>query len=89
MDLLGMPVIDDSALLSHQRTIFIDADTRWVNVQGGETVRFIAGDRTFTWNFQVSQSIAMFHLNHIAPPGMLTQEVAVYVPPDPVYASGG
>jgi hypothetical protein len=40
IDLLGMPVVDQSATLSHQRTVTITPDTRRVNVDSGDTVRF-------------------------------------------------
>ncbi|MDQ2820997.1 MAG: CzcE family metal-binding protein [Pseudomonadota bacterium] len=89
MDLLGMPVLEQPLTMSSTRVVVIDADTRWVNVDGGDTVRFIVGDRSFAWNFQVNPSIAMFYLQQIAPPGALTHRVAVYVAPNPLYGSGG
>jgi hypothetical protein len=86
IDLLGMPVIDDSAALS---TVTITPDTRWVNVTSGDTVRFVTGDKAFAWSFQVSPNVAMFDLNQIAPPGALGRRVPVYVTPNPLYGSGG
>jgi len=86
IDLLGMPVIDDSATLS---TITITPATRWVSITSGDTVRFVAGDRTFAWNFQVSPNVATFDLNQVAPPGMLARRIPVYVTPNPLYGSGG
>ena len=88
IDLLGMPVIDDSAMLQGSRTITITPDTRWVNVTGGDTVRFVAGGRSFAWNFQVGPTVAVFDLKQIAPPGTLARPVLVYVAPNPVYNSG-
>lgn len=86
IDLLGMPVIDESAALS---TVTITPDTRWINITSGDTVRFIAGDQAFTWNFQVSPNVATFDLNQVAPPGVLARRIPVYVTPNPLYGSGG
>jgi hypothetical protein len=87
LDLLGMPVSGTPALSSSQRTVTITADTRFVNVTSGETVRFIAGTRSFTWNFQTGATIDKFDLNLVAPPGMLTRAITVYVAPNPLYIS--
>jgi len=82
-DLLGTPVAEQAG----QRIVTITPETVAVNVTGGETVRFIAGARSFAWSFQVSTTVTMFGLNQIAPAGMLTHPVAVYVAPDPLYIS--
>ena len=82
-DLLGVPSIDAPG----QRTITIDTGTRWVNVTSGETVRFIVGARSFTWNFQTGVTINKFDLTRIAPAGLLTQAITVYVAPNPLYIS--
>jgi hypothetical protein len=71
------------------RTIVITPDTKWVNVTGGETVRFVVGDKSFAWKFNVASSVFSFDLNRIAPPGMLDHPVKVYVAPDPRYIGGG
>jgi hypothetical protein len=86
IDLLGMPVIDDSAALS---TVIITPDTRWVNITSGDTVRFVSGGQAFAWTFDVSPNIATFDLNQVAPPGSLTRRIPVYVTPNPLYGSGG
>ena len=87
IDLLGMPVMDTPAMAPGQRTIIITTDTRWVIVTSGETVRFVAGTRSFTWNFQTSATIDKFDLNLIAPAGMLPRAITVYVAPNPLYIS--
>src|SRR6266851_1821022 len=46
-DVLGHSV----QLAAAQRTIVINAKTKWVNVKHGETVRFVAGGQEFTWAF--------------------------------------
>lgn len=83
VDLLGTLATDQSG----QRTIILSADTVSVNVTSGETVRFIVGERSFAWNFQVSPTITMFELNQVAPAGLLTHRVAVYVSINPLYIS--
>jgi hypothetical protein len=59
-----------------------------VNVTGGDTVRFIEGDRSFAWTFNVASNISSFELNLVAPPGALDHPVQVYVAPDPRYIGG-
>jgi len=88
IDLLGMPVVDRSPTLSHQRTVTITPETHSINVEGGDTVRFIVGARSFAWEFEVSPNVAMFDLNQVAPPGVLTHRVAVYVARNPLYGTG-
>lgn len=69
-----------------ERTITINADTRYVNVTGGSTVRFIVGGQSFTWNFQTGGShTAPFDLARLAPAGALNHKVVVYVSDDPLY----
>lgn len=82
-DLLGTPATAASA----QRLVTITPATRWVNVTSGETVRFVAGTRSFAWSFQSGPTVSKFDLNLIAPPGMLTHPVTVYVAADPTYIS--
>jgi hypothetical protein len=82
-DLLGAP----GAYAPGLPTVTITPATRWVNVTGGETVRFVSGARSFTWNFQVGVTVTRFDLNQVAPPGMLERPVIVYVAPNPLYLS--
>jgi len=70
------------------KSIVIQSDTRWVNVTGGDTVKFVAGDKTFAWAFNVASNIRSFDLNRVAPPGMLDHRVVVYIAPDPRYIGG-
>lgn len=79
VDLLGAAAPSSAAI----RTIVITPDTRWVNVTGGDTVRFIAGDQSFAWNFTVARTVTTFALNRVAPPGILTHTVVAYVARDP------
>lgn len=65
------------------RTIAIRPDTRYVNVTGGEIIRFDVGERSFVWNFNGRPS--SFDLRRVAPPTLLDRKVTVYVAPDPMY----
>jgi hypothetical protein len=84
VDLYGDPAAPSAA----QRTIVIGPDTRSVNVEGGEVIRFVAGDKEFGWNFLVAGNVGTFRLNEVAPPGVLDHEVRAYVAPDPRYIGG-
>src|SRR3979490_449622 len=64
-DVLGHP----AQLAAAQRTIVINAKTKWVNVKHGETVRFVAGGRAFPWGFGGPAS--SFELHRVAPAGRL------------------
>jgi hypothetical protein len=88
-DLLGTPIPASAAAHS----VVITPDTRWVNVTGGDTVRFVAGAGEFGWDFHVSPLVQVFDLNRVAPPGLLQPPLPlglpVYVDPDPNYSVGG
>lgn len=87
VDMLGAPAPENLA----RRTIVIAPDTRWVNVTGGETIRFVVGDRSFAWYFDGIDSVSPFDLRRTAPPGVLDRQVLAYVAPNPLYfgARGG
>src|SRR5437773_3668857 len=60
-----------------QRTIVIGANTRSVNVNHGEVVKFVANGQEFAWDFDgVPQS---FDLRQVAPQGALDHDVRVYI----------
>lgn len=68
------------------RVIVVNDATRYVNVTGGSTVRFVVGDRSFTWNFQTgTQEVIPFDLQRIAPEGTLNHKVTTYVSTNPLY----
>jgi hypothetical protein len=71
------------------RTVVINPDTRHVNVDGGEVVRFVANGKEFTWDFSLAPTTASVALDRVAPAGMLDHEVRAYVAPDPRYIMGG
>jgi hypothetical protein len=66
--------------------IVISDTTRYVNVTGGETVRFVVGGHAFTWSFQTGGTrLAPFDLARITPKGLLNHRVVAYVADDPLY----
>jgi hypothetical protein len=69
------------------RTVVIHPETRYVNVEGGQTIKFVAGGKEFAWNFNVGRTIGVFDLNQVAPAGVLDHLVRVYITPDPRYNS--
>jgi hypothetical protein len=79
--LIGEPVATSAAT----RTILITADTKWVNVTGGEAVRFIVGDHEFAVNFDAPLADGDFDLAQVAPAGTLTHRVHAYLARNPLY----
>jgi hypothetical protein len=68
------------------KIIVITDETRYVNVTGGTTVKFIVGNRSFNWSFQNAyMRIVPFDLRRIAPRDLLTHPVQTYVAEDPLY----
>jgi hypothetical protein len=84
VDLYGQPAPVSAA----ERTIVITPATRHVNIEGGQTIKFIVGDKEFAWDFFVARTVNNFALNDIAPPGVLDHPVQAYVSPDPRYMDG-
>ncbi len=60
------------------RVVTLQPDTRWVNVEQGEVVRFVSGSTRFAWRFD-GRDGRSFDLQSVAPPGALTRAVTVYV----------
>jgi hypothetical protein len=81
-DLLGTPVPPAAAT----RTVVLTPATRYVNVIGGQVVRFQSGAQEFGWSFDTSPIVHVFSLNQVAPAGLLDHEVRVYIAPDPRYS---
>jgi len=78
LDLLGSA----ATLAMATRTIVIRPETSYVNVTGGEIIRFDVGNKSFVWNFNGRPS--SFDLARIAP-GLLDRKVTAYVAPNPMY----
>jgi len=82
----GAAVSDQAA--ADQVIVLTDA-TRYVNVTGGSTVRFVVGDRSFTWSFQNGTAhVVPFDLEEIAPKGLLNHRITTYVSDNPLYQNG-
>jgi hypothetical protein len=81
LKLLGDPAPPTAA----QRAITITPGTRYVNVEGGEIVRFDVGGKTFAWNFDTAGTVQAFDLRRVAPPGTLDHKVIAYISPNPLY----
>lgn len=79
--LLGDPI----PLTAAERTIEILPETKWVNVVGGENIKFVVGDQSFAWSFNVASSVSSFDLQRVAPPGMLDRPMIAYIETDPKY----
>ena len=67
------------------RTINIDANTKYVNVENGETVQFNVQGHSFTWHFDTFHDEAAFKLARIAPQEVMPGSVEVYVSANPLY----
>ena len=83
-NLLGDPAPNSTA----DRTLVIGPSTTYVNVTGGEVIKFVVGNKTFTWDFDASNKIPSFDLSEVAPAGLLDHKVTVYVARDPDYFGG-
>lgn len=67
------------------RHIVIKADTKWVNVDNGDTVTFEVDGKSFTWHFDTLHSEQAFDLAKIAPEGVNAGTATVYVASNPLY----
>jgi hypothetical protein len=79
IDLLGTPAPPAAA----SQEIRIKPDTKYVNVEGGDAVRFVVGDKAFGWVFDGGRNTGSFDLKDVAPSGILDHPVTVYIAPDP------
>lgn len=77
----GMPTQASNA----DRQIVIDAGTKWVNVNNGDTVTFDVNGQSFTWHFETLHSEEVFDLAKIAPQAVSAGMVTVYVASNPLY----
>jgi hypothetical protein len=78
----------DTGAAAHQgRTVTIGANTRWVNVTNGDTVRFKVGGKAFTYTFDTYDNVNELNLAKIAPAGIAVPNVRVYVAPNSNYVA--
>ena len=81
--LLGEPQTNGTPV---DKVLRIDATTPWLNATGNDRVKFLVGDKEFSWHFADNRPAV--NLREIAPPGYLDRDLFVYLQPDPTYASG-
>jgi hypothetical protein len=65
--------------------VTVTPETKWVNVNNGETVQFLVSGKTFAWHFDTFQNSPILNLSAIAPPDVNVGKVKVFVAPDPLY----
>ncbi len=65
--------------------VVINADTKWVNIDNGDTVEFKVAEKSFTWHFDTLHEESVFQLSKIAPEGVDVGKVTVYVAANPLY----
>jgi len=83
-DLFGEPARAPSAERAiitavPDRTIMITDETKWVNVNHFEVIRFVSNGREFTWYFDGVAQPRPFDLAQIAPAGFVGHSVTIYV----------
>jgi hypothetical protein len=81
-------VVDTGAAANQGRAVAIDANTRYVNVTNGDTVRFDVGGKAFTYTFDTYDNVNEVDLAKIAPAGVNVPNVRVYVAPNSSYVAG-
>jgi hypothetical protein len=80
----GTPAAANAA----ERTVVLGDQTRYINVNDGETVRFVHGDRSFTWNFDTVRRDGVAALGQIAPMDFGDAGAKVYIAQNPLYNNG-
>ena len=85
-DLFGEPAQAPSAERAvftavAERTITVNDNTKWVNANHYEVVRFASNGQEFTWYFDGLAQPRPFDLAQIAPAGFVNHSVTVYVAP--------
>jgi hypothetical protein len=70
------------------RTIGIDGKTKWVNLTHYDVIRFVSGDREFTWYFDGLAQPGPLDLREFAPAGFVDHRVTVYVLPSALDLGG-
>jgi heavy-metal resistance protein CzcE len=95
-DLFGEPAQAPSPSLERavvtaaaNRTIIVTGETKWVNVQHFEVIRFASNGREFAWYFDGLAQATAFDLTQIAPAGFVDHSVTVYVSPSERDFPGG
>lgn len=69
------------------RTITIASGTKFINVEKGDVVTIDVDGKSFTWQFDTLRDSDRFALATIAPEGIRTHGVWVYVAPNSLYTN--
>lgn len=69
------------------RSIVISLSTKAVSVNKGDIVTFEVDGKRFTWQFDTLRDDDRFALAAIAPAGINTHDVWVYVSPNPLFVN--
>ena len=77
---IGMPAASAAA----NREVTIDAKTKYVNADQGDTIRFVSQGKSFTWNFD-TLSLRPIELKEIAPKDFGAGNVTIYLETNPLY----
>jgi hypothetical protein len=67
------------------RVITLDGDSKYVNVENGETVTMRVNGKAITWSFDTLPGITSFDLQTIAPQDVEAGAIRVYVADNPLY----
>lgn len=67
------------------RVITLDGDSKYVNVENGETVTMRVNGKAITWTFDTFPRATSFDLQTIAPQGVDAGAIRVYVAENPLY----
>lgn len=70
-----------------QRPVELTPNTRYLNIEQRETVKFVAQGKVFAWNFDTFGT-PVFDLAKIAPKDINVGNVKVYMSPDSTYGGG-
>jgi hypothetical protein len=66
-------------------TLKVDGQTKWLNVNDGDTVRFNVKGKEFTWHFDTYKNHSIVNLASIAPADADAGLVKVFVAMNPLY----
>lgn len=69
------------------RTVVISPSTKAINVEKGDVLNIEVDGKKFTWQFDTLRDSDRFALAAIAPEGISTHGVWVYVAPNPLYTN--
>ena len=67
------------------RTVTIAPQTRYVNVNQGDVVKFEVDGKVFAWQFDTDRPQGWLDLSLFAPKGTNTHKVEVFVGSNPLY----